>query len=119
MTDRNFDPAALLETYRNAFAPVLLAQKAGLKAFERMARYQHAVAGDYLEWTLSNAQALFAAKNPSELVAKQAELSSKIGEQLRGRVQELTTIASVSQSAMSQMFNEATAKAAELSKKAA
>jgi hypothetical protein len=34
-------------------------------------------------------------------------------------VQELTTIASESQSAMSQMFNEATAKAAELSKKAA
>ena len=38
MTDRNFDATALLETYRNAFAPALQAQKAGLKAFERMAR---------------------------------------------------------------------------------
>ena len=119
MTDRNFDPTAMLETYRNAFAPAMNAQKAGLKALERMARYQYAVAGDYLEWSMSHAQAFLAAKNPSELVAKQAELGSKISEQLRGRVQELSTIASESQSTLSQLFNEASAKVAELSKKAA
>jgi phasin family protein len=116
---RNFDANALLETYRNAFAPALQAQKAGLKALERLARFQYAVAGDYMDWSLTNAHAILGAKNPSELVAKQAELGTKIGEQLRGRVQELTAIASESQSAMSQVFNEATAKAAEMSKKAA
>lgn len=119
MTDRNFDATALLETYRNAFAPALQAQKTGLKAFERLARFHYAVAGDVMEWSLTNANAFLAAKNPSELVAKQAELGSKIGEQLRGRVQELSTIASESQTALSQLFNEATAKVAELSKKAA
>ena len=116
---RNFDANAMLETYRNAFAPALQAQKAGLKALERLARFQYAVAGDYMDWSLTNAHALLAAKNPSELVTKQAELGTKIGEQLRGRVQELTAIASESHSAMPQVFNEATAKATEMSKKAA
>ncbi len=119
MTDRNFDPTALFETYRNAFAPLLNAQHEGLKAFERMARYQYAVAGDYMEWTLAQAQSFLAAKSPVEFAAKQAELGSKIGEQLRGRVQELTTITRESQSTMNQLFNEASAKVAELSKKAA
>ena len=119
MTDRTFDPTTLIETYRNAFAPAFHAQQEGLKAIERMARYQYAVAGDYLDWSLSQAQAFLAAKNPAELAAKQAELGSKISEQLRGRVQELTTITSESQSKLNQLFNEASAKVAELSKKAA
>jgi phasin family protein len=119
MTDRIFDPNALLETYRNAFAPAFQAQQEGIKAIERLARYQYAVAGDYLEWTLTQAQAVVAAKSPAELVAKQTELSSKIGEQLRGRVQELTTIASESQKTMSALFSVASAKVAELTKKAA
>ena len=119
MTDQTFDPNALLATYRNALAPALHAQQEGLKALDRLARYQYAVAGDYLEWSLTQAQALLAAKSPTELAAKQAELSSKISEQLRGRVQELTTIASESQSKLNQLFNEASAKVAELSKKAA
>jgi len=119
MNDRTFDPTAMIESYRDALAPALHAQQEGLKAIERMARYQYAVAGDYLEWSLTQAQAMLAAKSPTELAAKQAELSSKISEQLRGRVQELTTIASESQSKLNQLFNEASAKVAELSKKAA
>ena len=119
MTQPSFDFNALLETYRNAFAPALHAQQEGLKAYERLARYQYAVAGDYLEWSLTQAQAVFAAKTPAELAAKQAELSSKISEQLRGRVQELNTITSEAQSTLTQLFNEASAKAAELAKKAA
>ena len=119
MTDRNFDPTALFETLRNSFAPAIHAQHEGLKALERMARYQYAVAGDYMEWSLSHAQAFLAAKSPAEFAAKQAELGSKIGEQLRGRVQELSTITRESQSTLNQIFNEASAKVAELSKKAA
>ena len=119
MIDKNLDPNTLFDTYRNAFAPVIHAQHEGLKALERMARYQYAVAGDYMEWSLSHAQAFLAAKSPVEFAAKQAELGSKIGEQLRGRVQELTTIARESQSTLSQLFNEASSKVADLSKKAA
>lgn len=119
MTDQTFDPNALLETYRNALAPALHAQQEGLKALDRLARYQYAVAGDYLEWSLSQAQSLLGAKTPAEIVAKQSELSSKISEQLRGRVQELNTIASEAQSTLSQLFTEASTKVAQLAKKAA
>jgi hypothetical protein len=94
MTDRMFNVNEMLETYRHALAPAIHAQQEGLKALDRLARYQYAVAGDYLEWSLNQAQAVIAARNPAELAAKQAELGSKMGEQLRGRVQELTTIAS-------------------------
>ena len=116
MNDRNFDPSAVMDS---AFAPAIRAQHEGLKAFERLARFQYAVAGDYMDWTIAQAHALLAAKSPVEFASKQTELGSKISEQLRGRVQELTTITRESQSTLNQLFNEASAKVAELSKKAA
>jgi hypothetical protein len=87
MVDTTFDPNALLETYRTAIAPALKAQQEGLKAVDRYAHYQYALAGDYLEWALAQAKALLSAKNPGELVAKQAELGTQLSDQLRGRVQ--------------------------------
>jgi hypothetical protein len=119
MTTPNFDPTAILETYRNALAPAVSAQQEALKTVDRLARYQYAVMGDYLEWSLTQAQTLIGAKSPAELVAKQTELGTKISEQLRGRVQELTTITGEAQSTLSQLFTEASAKVAELTKKAA
>jgi phasin family protein len=119
MTNANFDPNSLFDAYRNAYAPVLRAQQEGLKAIDRLARYQYAVAGDYLEWSLSQAKAVLNAKNPAELVAKQAELGSKISDQLRGRVQEFSSLASDAQTTITQLFDEATAKFAEVTKKAA
>ena len=119
MTTMNFDPSSLIETYRNAYAPVLRAQQEGLKAIDRLARYQYAIAGDYLEWSLSQAKAVLNAKSPSELVAKQTEIGSKISDQLRGRVQEFSSLASDTQATITQLFDEATAKFAEVTKKAA
>jgi phasin family protein len=119
MNTATFDPSSVIESYRSAFAPVMRAQQEGLKAFDRLARYQYAIAGDYLEWSLAQAKALVNAKNPAELVAKQAELGTKISDQLRGRVQEFSSLASDAQSTITQLFDEATAKFAEVTKKAA
>jgi hypothetical protein len=119
MTTANFDPNTLFDAYRTSFAPVLKAQQEGLKAIERFARYQYAVAGDLLELSLTQAKAVLNAKTPAELVAKQAELGTKISDQLRGRVQEFSSLASDAQSTMSALFDEATAKFAEVTKKAA
>ena len=119
MTDHTFDPNALLETYNKALAPAMHAQAESLKSFDRLARYQYAVAGDYLDWAFAQAQAMVGAKTPAEFVAKQAELSSKMTEQVRGRVQELTIISSEAQATLTQLFNDTTAKVVELSKKAA
>lgn len=119
MTDRTFDPNALFETYRNSLAPFVRAQQEGLKAVDRFAHFQYALAGDYLEWSLSQAKAVLAARNPAELVAKQTELGTKLGEQLRGRVQEFSSLANEAQSTMTQLFDEASVKFSEFTKKAA
>jgi hypothetical protein len=119
MIERSLDPNAFFEAYRNSLAPVLHAQQEGLKALDRFAHYQYALAGDYLEWSLSQAKAALAAKSPSELVARQAELGSKLSDQLRSRVQEFSNLATEAQSTLTQLFDEATAKFAEVTKKAA
>jgi phasin family protein len=119
MNTPNFDPNTVLEAYRDALAPALRAQQEGLKAADRFAHYQYALAGDYLEWTLAHAKAVFAAKSPSELAAKQVELSTQLSDQLKGRMQELTGLANDAQATLNQLFSDATAKVAEFSKKAA
>lgn len=119
MINSTFDPNSLFEAYRNSLAPVLRAQQEGLKAFDRLAHFQYALAGDYLEWSLTQAKTLLAAKTPAELVTKQAELGTKFSDQLRGRVQEFTSLASEAQTTFTGLVDEATAKFAEVTKKAA
>ncbi|MGH7177433.1 MAG: phasin family protein [Tepidisphaeraceae bacterium] len=119
MSDRTFDVSALIDAYRNAFAPALNAQQEGLKSFDRFARYQYAVAGDYLEFGLAHAKAAFSGKTGQELASAQTELFSRLGDQLRKRSEELVTIATESQSTLTKLVSEATAKAASVAKKAA
>jgi hypothetical protein len=119
MSDPTFDPKTILEAYRNAFAPALKAQQEGLKAIDRAGRYQYAVAGDYLEWSLAQGKAALAAQTPAEFVSKQVELATALSEKLRGRVQEFVSLATEAQSGFSQMVSDATTKVAEVTKKAA
>jgi hypothetical protein len=119
MSDPTFDPKTILEAYRNACAPTLKAQQEGLKAIDRAGRYQYAVAGDYLEWSLAQGKAAFAAQTPAEFVSKQVELATALSEKLRTRVQEFVSLATEAQTSFTQVVNEATTRAAEVSKKAA
>ena len=121
MTDSTFDPKAIFETYRSAFAPALKAQQEGLKegltTIDRFGRYQYAVAGDYLEWSLAQAKAALGAQTPAEFVSKQVELTTALSEKLRARAQEFVTLATEVQSTFTSTVNEAVAKVAEVSKK--
>src|ERR1700681_2892657 len=119
MNDSTFDPKAIFETYRNAFAPVLKGQQEGLKAIDRAGRYQYAVAGDYLEWSLAQAKAALTAQTPAEFVSKQVELATALSEKLRARAQEFVTLATEAQNSFTNTVNEASAKVAEVSKKKA
>ena len=118
MNNSTFDPKTLFETYRNAFAPALKAQQESVKAIERLGRYQYAVAGDYLEWSLAHANAAVGVKTPAELVTKQAELATALSEKQRMRAQEFVSLATDAQASFTQVVNEATAKAADLTKDA-
>src|ERR1019366_8075434 len=93
MTYTTFDPKSIFDTYRNAFAPALKAQQEGVKALDRVGRYQYAVAGDYLEWRVAQAKAALVAQTPADFVSKQVELTTALSEKLRARPQEFFTLA--------------------------
>jgi phasin family protein len=120
MTDSHFDAKAISESYRSAFAPVLKAQQEGVKTFDRLGRYQHAVAGDYLDWSVAQAKAILDAKTPAELLSKQMQLTTSMSERMRARAQEFLKLATEAQSGMTDMVTEMTSKvAAETKKRAA
>jgi len=114
-----FDPKTMFETYRTALAPGLKAQQESLKTIDRVGRYQYAVAGDYLEWTLAQAKASFAAQTPADLMSKQIELATALSEKLRSRVQEFVNLATDAQTSFNQVLTEATTKVAEVTTKKA
>ncbi len=118
MSDSTFDPKAIFESYRNAFAPALKAQQEGVKVLDRVGRYQYDVAGDYLEWGLAQAKAALTAQTPADFVAKQAELTTALSEKLRARAQEFIALASESQSSFVEMTKESAASVAAQSTKA-
>jgi phasin family protein len=123
MSDTTFDPKTIFEAYRSAFAPALKAQQEGIKAMDRMGRYQYAVAGDYLEWSLAQAKAAVSAQTPVEFVTKQVELTTALSEKLRARAQEFVSLATDTQASVQSSFadavNEASTKVSEVTRKKA
>ena len=67
-----FDPSALLDTYKNAFAPVLRAQQEALKHFESFARHQYLVAGDVLNHSIAQAKAAVDAQSSKDFFNRQS-----------------------------------------------
>jgi hypothetical protein len=119
MTQPTFDFSTLFETYKSAMAPMFRAQQEGLKTLERLARYQFAVSGDYLEWTLAQAKASVGPKSAADLIGQQTSLNQSFSDKLRARAEEFSHIATETQGAVSQWFDETSAKVAETVKKAA
>jgi phasin family protein len=117
MTDTTFDPKTIFETYRSAFAPALKVQQEGVKALDRVGRYQYAVAGDYLEWSLAQAKAALGAQTPADFVSKQVELTTALSEKLRARAQEFVTLATDVQSGFTDVVTDTTAKVVAETKK--
>jgi hypothetical protein len=93
MSDTDFDPKNIIDSYRKAFAPVLKAQEEGVKAIDRVGRYQYALAGDYLEWSLAQAKLALNAPTPTDFFTKQVELTTTLSEKLRVRAQEFAALA--------------------------
>lgn len=117
---RAFDPMSIFEAYRHAFSPVIKAQEEGIKTFDRLGRYQYAVAGDYLDWGIAQTKAALDATTPEELVSKHVELNAALGEKLRSRAQEWASSATDAhaQAGFTQVASEATTKVAGMAKNA-
>jgi hypothetical protein len=88
-----------LDTYKDTYACFSKAQHEGLRALERFARFQYAVAGDVLEAGLAQAKAALGARSAigtqavAEMLEKQAELSTQLSEKIRERAQEFSALA--------------------------
>jgi hypothetical protein len=119
MTQPTFDFSTLFDTYKTAMAPVFRAQQEGLKTLERLAHYQFAVAGDYLEWSLAQAKASVGPKSAAELIGQQTSLNLSLSDKLRVRAEEFSKIATETQGAVTQWLDETGAKVTEKAKKAA
>jgi hypothetical protein len=119
MTDHKLDLDSVLTSFRETFAPVLKVQQKGLQTLERLARYQFAVASDYLDWSIAHANVGVTSSTLADGVAKHTELNSRLGDKLRARAQEFSQIAGETQGAVSQWFNQTTADVVRKTKKAA
>jgi phasin protein len=115
--DLNFEPSAVFESGRSALAPVLRAQQEAFKTLERFGRYHYSVAGDYLEWGVAQARAIFAPGTPAEHVASQTTLATQFGEKLQGRVREFVSLASETRATFNELVGDATARFAETIKR--
>jgi phasin family protein len=114
-----FDAKSIFENYRSTFAPVFKAQQEAIKSFDRIGRYQYAIAGDYLEWSLAQAKTVLDAQSPTELVSKQVELTNALGDKLRARAHEFLTLATEAQNGLADVVTEITNKTVADSKKRA
>lgn len=119
MTQKTLDFTALFDTYRQAFAPVVAAQQNGLKTWERLARHQFAVAGDFLEWSLSHVKTSAEPKSVADLVSQQTALNTTFSSKLRARAEEFSQIAAESQGIVTKLIDETGAKVVQTGKKAA
>ena len=118
MADANhIDWNIFLDTYTDTYASFAKAQHEGLRAFERFARFQYAVAGDVLEAGLAQAKATLGMRADigtqaiAELLERQAELSTKLSEKIRERAQEFSTLAAEVQESVGSFAAAATHRA--------
>jgi len=95
-----YDPHAVTAAYLSAIAPARKVQQEGFRSVERLARFQYAIAGDYLESGLAHLGAAFVATTPAELIAAQSALGRQFGNRLRERARELVEMAGEIQGAI-------------------
>jgi hypothetical protein len=106
-----------LDTYKDTYASFTRAQHEGLRALERFARFQYAVAGDVLEAGLAQAKATLGTRAAigtqaiAELLEKQAELSTQLSEKIRERAQEFSALAAEVQDSVGSFAAAATHRA--------
>jgi Phasin protein len=119
MTNPTYDFNALLDMSKKAFAPAAKLNELTVRSFERAARAQYQFAGEMLDLTLGQMQALSAAKDVSEVAAKTAAFTAKVNEKATARGQDLVKFATEAQAEVSKWFDETAAEIAAVSKKAA
>jgi phasin family protein len=97
MTNAAAEINAFIENARKLAEPVARLQELTARTFERFARYQYEVAGDYLNLGIATLHAATQSKGLPELMKKQSELANAAFEKQTQRSQDLLRIAGEAQ----------------------
>ncbi len=100
---RNTDHADQAE---RAFAPFAGVAQGWAESVERGLRFQQTVAGDWFEFGVEHLRAAAAARDPGTLLARQAEINTKFGEQAGKRSQELLKLATEQQATVARWVED-------------
>ncbi len=76
MAQTNSDFNTFVDLQKSALAPFSRFGEASLRTFERVIRHNYAVAGDLLEYSIAQLNAISAAKDPAALVTQQSGLAA-------------------------------------------
>jgi phasin family protein len=110
MSLKPFEFDAFLDSAKKAFAPMVRFNEIAAKNLERTARYQYGLAGEYLDLGIAQLQAASQAKDFSEMVQKQTELSSAFVEKQTARSQDLMKLAGETQSDFTKWLDQTAAE---------
>ena len=102
---------------KEAYEPVKAFTGIAAETFEKLARQNYAVFGDYVDFAIEQAYLPTRAKDANEFFGKQAETNRAFGEKLVARFQEYTEIARAAQDKAQEAGEKAVAP--EKTKKAA
>ncbi len=117
MTDINEQFAKFTAFQGDAIAPFSAFGGVAAETFEKLARQNYAVIGDYVEFAVNQAKMPADVKDINGLVGRQIESTRDFGEKLTTRFQEYATIARTAQNEAQDVTAKTATKAA--AKKAA
>lgn len=116
MTTFNEQITKVLDAQKEALEPFRAIGGMAAEAFERVARQNYAVLGDWLEFAVGQARLPGQAVDAADYFTRQLQSTQAFGEKLMTRGQEYVTIASAvgaqAQSAASHVVQQATRRAA-------
>jgi len=116
MTTLNEQISKVIHAQKEAMEPFRAIGGMAAEAFERVARQNYAVLGDWLEFAVGQARLPAQAVDPTDYFTRQIQATQAFGEKLVTRGQEYAAIASAvgaqAQTAASQVVQQAARRAA-------
>jgi phasin family protein len=108
MTNPTAEINAFIENSRKLAEPVARLQALSARTFERFARYQYEVAGDFLNLGVAAMHAAAQAKDLPELLKKQTEFANAYVEKTTQRSQDFMKLAGEAQADVTSWMDQTT-----------
>jgi phasin family protein len=107
MSTTTADMNTFVENSRKFAAPFTRATEVSTKNFEKLARHQYDVAGDFLNLAIAQMQAATQSRDVTELLKKQAELANQYVEKQTQRSQDFLKLATEAQADVTRLIDAA------------